>query len=179
MATAPRSFSRPVQNVLPFGFSSEPLGKEYDVVSMFSGCGGMDLGFVGGFKVFGRSYKRLPFRVVWANELNPAACRTYRRNLGTEIICEDIWKVIDTMPSRADVLIGGFPCQDVSVNGKRVGINGKRTGLYRAMLEGIRKTQPKIFVAENIKGLLIERRKRPIHQVVEGRFTVAARRFVF
>ena len=77
---------------------------------MFSGCGGMDLGFQGGFKIFGRSYKRLPFQVVWANELNPAACRTYRRNLGTEIICEDVWKVIDTMPSRAAVLIGGFPC---------------------------------------------------------------------
>jgi len=139
----------------------------------------MDLGFRGGFKVFGRSYKPLPFRVVRANELNPAACRTYRRNLETEIVCDDIWKVIDTMPRRADVLIGGFPCQDVSVNGKRVGINGKRTGLYRAMLEGIRRTQPKVFVAENVKGLLMKHHKRPIHQAVEGRFTVAARRFVF
>ncbi|HEX4487379.1 MAG TPA: DNA cytosine methyltransferase [Terriglobales bacterium] len=167
MATALRSFARPTQDVLSFGCAPEPLEKEYAVVSMFSGCGGMDLGFSGGFKVFGRSYKRLPFRVVWANELNPAACRTYRRNLGTEIICEDIWKVIDTMPSRADVVIGGFPCQDVSVNGKRIGINGKRTGLYRAMLEGIRKTRPKVFVAENVKGLLMKHHHRAIHQVVE------------
>ena len=140
MGTALRSFPRPVQDVLPFAVSPEPQENEHSVVSMFSGCGGMDLGFLGGFKVFGRSYKRLPFRIVWANEHNDAACRTYRRNLGAEIICEDVWRVIDTMPSRADVLIGGFPCQDVSVNGKRVGINGKRTGLYRAMLEGIRRT---------------------------------------
>jgi DNA (cytosine-5)-methyltransferase 1 len=167
MATALRSFVRPTQGVLPFGFAPEPLEREYTVVSMFSGCGGMDLGFSGGFKVFGRSYERLPFRVVWANELNPAACRTYRRNLGTEIICDDIWKVIDTMPSRADVIIGGFPCQDVSVNGKRIGINGKRTGLYRAMLEGIRRTRPKIFVAENVKGLLMKHHHRAIRQVVQ------------
>lgn len=167
MATALRSYPRPVQNVLPLGFPLEPLENEYSVVSMFSGCGGMDLGFRGGFKVFGRPYKRLPFRIVWANEHNAAACRTYQRNLGTEIICEDVWKVIDTMPTRADVLIGGFPCQDVSVNGKRIGINGKRTGLYRAMLEGIRRTRPKVFVAENVKGLLMKHHHRLIHQVVE------------
>jgi DNA (cytosine-5)-methyltransferase 1 len=87
--------------------------------------------------------------------------------LGTEIICDDVWKVIDTMPSRADIVIGGFPCQDVSVNGKRIGINGKRTGLYRAMLEGIRRTRPKVFVAENVKGLLMKHHQRAIHQVVE------------
>lgn len=167
MATALRSFARPTQNVLPFGLPTESSENEYALVSMFSGCGGMDLGFLGGFRVFGRSYKRLPFRIVWANEHNPAACRTYRRNLGTEIICDDVWKVIDTMPSRADVLIGGFPCQDVSVNGKRIGINGKRTGLYRAMLEGIKRTQPKIFVAENVKGLLMKHHHKAIHQVVE------------
>jgi DNA (cytosine-5)-methyltransferase 1 len=71
------------------------------------------------------------------------------------------------MPSRADVIIGGFPCQDVSVNGKRIGINGKRTGLYRAMLEGIRRTRPKIFVAENVKGLLMKHHHRAIRQVVQ------------
>jgi len=167
MATALRSFTHPIQSALPFGLAPKPLEKEFAVVSMFSGCGGMDLGFHGGFRVFGRLYESLPFRVVWANELNPAACRTYRRNLGIEIVCDDIWKVIDTMPNRADVLIGGFPCQDVSVNGKRVGINGKRTGLYRAMLEGIRRTQPKVFVAENVKGLLMKHHHRLIHQVVE------------
>lgn len=167
MATALRSFSRPVQNALPFGLTPEPGEREYSVASMFSGCGGMDLGFLGGFSVFGRKYPRLPFRIVWANEHNPAACRTYRRNVGADIICDDVWKVMDAMPRRADVLIGGFPCQDVSVNGKRTGINGKRTGLYRAMLEGIRRTRPRVFVAENVKGLLMKHHHRAIHQVVE------------
>lgn len=60
-------------------------GKKHTVVSMFSGCGGMDLGFTGGFEVFGRRYRSLPFEVVWANDLNAEACKTYRRNLGYDI----------------------------------------------------------------------------------------------
>lgn len=169
MATALRSIARPIQSVLPLGIElpSKPAEKEHTLVSMFSGCGGMDFGFLGGFRVFRRFYCRLPFRIVWANEHNPAACRTYRRNIGTDIVCDDVWNVIDSMPEQADVLIGGFPCQDVSVNGKRVGVNGKRTGLYKAMLEGIRKTRPKVFVAENVKGLLMKHHHRLIHQVVE------------
>ncbi len=131
-----------------------PKGK-FSVVSMFSGCGGMDFGFHGGFTVFGREYNRLPFEVIRANEHNEAACRTYRKNFGVEIKCEDVWSAVNSIPEQTDVLIGGFPCQDVSVNGKRVGVNGKRTGLYKAMFEGIGRTRQRIFIAENVKGLLM------------------------
>lgn len=58
------------------------------------------------------------------------------------------------MPESADVLVGGFPCQDISVNGKRTGVNGARSGLYKAMIEAIKRTRPKVFVAENVKALL-------------------------
>jgi DNA (cytosine-5)-methyltransferase 1 len=126
--------------------------KTRTVVSMFSGCGGMDLGFTGGFQLLGRDYNALPFEIIWANDLNPAACQTYRRNLGHDIHCGDVWSVIDTLPKSADVLIGGFPCQDISVNGKRAGANGARSGLYKAMIEGIKRVKPKVFVAENVKG---------------------------
>lgn len=139
---------------------------KFSVVSMFSGCGGMDLGFHGGFTVFNREYDSLPFEVIWANEHNAAACRTYRKNLDVDIKCEDVWTAMDSIPKQADVLIGGFPCQDVSVNGKREGVNGKRTGLYKAMIEGIRRANPKIFVAENVKGLLMKDDGASIRQVV-------------
>lgn len=128
--------------------------KKYHVVSMFSGCGGMDLGFRGGFEVFGRRYRSLPFEVAWANDLNGEACKTYQRNLGHEIMRGDVWQLLDRMPTYADVLIGGFPCQDISVNGKRAGVNGARSGLYKAMVEAIRRVKPKVFVAENVKALL-------------------------
>ena len=58
------------------------------------------------------------------------------------------------MPKSADVLVGGFPCQDISVNGKRAGVNGSRSGLYKAMVEAIKRVKPKVFVAENVKALL-------------------------
>jgi DNA (cytosine-5)-methyltransferase 1 len=138
----------------------------FRVVSMFSGCGGMDLGFLGGFKVFNRSYEALPFNISWANELNEAACRTYERNIGREIKPGDIWSLIHTLPRKADVLIGGFPCQDVSVNGKRKGLNGKRTSLYRAMVQAIKAVRPRVFVAENVKGLLTVHNKKAIEQVL-------------
>jgi DNA (cytosine-5)-methyltransferase 1 len=126
------------------------------VISLFSGCGGMDLGFIGNFEALGNTYAKLPFKIIWANELNSQACNTYRHNLKHNIICQDVWDAIHSIPTEADVVIGGFPCQDISINGKRHGITGKHSGLYRAMVSVIEKVQPKIFVAENVKGLLMK-----------------------
>jgi DNA (cytosine-5)-methyltransferase 1 len=138
----------------------------FKVISLFSGCGGMDLGFIGGFNVLGRHYAKHPFKLIWANELNEAACRTYRKNIGNHVRQGDIWTMLDDLPSEADVLIGGFPCQDISVNGKGAGIEGKRSGLYRAMVEAVARVKPKIFVAENVKGLLMKPHAKALHQVL-------------
>ncbi|HSK70961.1 MAG TPA: DNA cytosine methyltransferase [Pyrinomonadaceae bacterium] len=141
--------------------------KSYSVVSLFSGCGGMDLGFRGGFSVFGRKYAKNPFKIIWANEINQAACRTYRRNLDENIHCGDIWDFMDELPKNADVLIGGFPCQDLSINGKGLGINGKRSGQYRAMVEAIKIVKPQVFVAENVKGLLLKTRRESFLKIMD------------
>ncbi|MBC8127076.1 MAG: DNA cytosine methyltransferase [Gloeobacteraceae cyanobacterium ES-bin-144] len=140
--------------------------KKYSVVSMFSGCGGMDLGFRGGFEIFGKRYPKLPFEILWANDLNEAACRTYKRNLGDHIHCGDVWSLISKIPKKADVLIGGFPCQDISINGKGVGVSGARSGLYRAMVAAVDKLRPKVFVAENVRALLMKSRSESLKQVV-------------
>lgn len=142
------------------------VAKKYTVASMFSGCGGMDLGFRGRFDIFGKHYKALPFDIVWANDLNPAACRTYKRNLGHNIHVGSIWDKINLLPETVDVLIGGFPCQDISVNGKRAGVAGARSGLYKAMVEGIVRLQPKVFVAENVKGLLMKYNEESLAQIM-------------
>lgn len=149
-----------------FAFSTVPLDDRYSAVSMFSGCGGMDLGFRGDFSVFGRYYPQHPFHIVWANEINAAACRTYRKNIHSDIICGDVWDHLDTLPSATDVLIGGFPCQDISINGKGAGVNGKRSGLYRAMIEAIKRTNPRVFVAENVKGLLMRNNRASLKQLL-------------
>jgi len=136
------------------------------VISLFSGCGGMDLGFVGGFECLGKKYAKTPYQITWANDFNEAACRTYARNIGKHVHHGDIWKLIDNMPEEADIVIGGFPCQDISVNGKGAGVDGKRSGLYRAMVEVVSRTKPKVFVAENVKGLLMKHNAKSLERVL-------------
>ena len=124
------------------------------VASLFSGCGGMDLGFLGGFRFLDRTYGPLANRIVFANDISEAACRTYRENLDQDIHLTDIDNAMSLLPTRCDILLGGFPCQDVSLNGKRQAETGKRTVLYRKMIESIERARPTVFVAENVRGLL-------------------------
>ncbi|WP_368859041.1 DNA cytosine methyltransferase [Cohnella sp. GbtcB17] len=141
--------------------------KAITVVSLFSGCGGMDLGFVGGFDFLGKTYNKTSFEIIWANEINTAACETYRKNLGEHIVIGDINEKIDEMPTYADVIIGGFPCQDISINGKMKGINGKRSSLYTAIVEAVKRIQPKVFVAENVGGLLLKQNKYSLQKILD------------
>ena len=127
---------------------------KHKIISLFSGCGGTDLGFLGDFTTLDKHYIALPFEVVWANDIEPQACITYERNLGDHITCGDIWDLdISTLPE-GDIVIGGFPCQDFSVAGLRKGFDSKRGRLYTAMKDVIERVKPKMFLAENVKGLL-------------------------
>jgi DNA (cytosine-5)-methyltransferase 1 len=125
------------------------------IVSLFSGCGGMDLGFLGGFEFLGKKFKKTQFEIIWANEINTAACNTYRKNIGNYITEGDIQQKINMLPQYSDIVIGGFPCQDISINGKMEGVKGKRSCLYTSIIDTVKKIQPKIFIAENVKGLLL------------------------
>jgi DNA (cytosine-5)-methyltransferase 1 len=131
--------------------------KKYTVVSLFSGCGGLDLGLEGGFTALGKDYEENPFHVTWANDINAKACETMEFNFPeTEVVRDDITKVLDDkldLP-KADIVVGGFPCQDFSLAGKRKGLTVKRGQLYLSMIEVIKQVNPKIFMAENVKGLL-------------------------
>ena len=144
----------------------EPVTK-HKVVSLFCGCGGMDLGFLGGFTFAGRFYDHLPFEIVWANDIDDLACRTYAENLSEDNLHRgDIVDVMDTLPESADVVIGGVPCQDVSINGQRRLEDGRRTVLYRRMIEVIERCNPRVFVAENVKGLLMSHGKPFFRQML-------------
>jgi len=141
--------------------------KRISVISLFSGCGGMDLGFVGGFDFLGKHYDTTNFDIIWANEISPSACETYRHNLGDHIIVGDINEKINELPSYADIVIGGFPCQDISINGKMKGINGERSSLYTAIVETVRRVQPKVFIAENVGGLLMKQHEYSLKKILE------------
>lgn len=137
------------------------------VISLFSGCGGKDLGFIGGFDFLGIRYPETGFEIVWANDINERACLTYRNNIGDHITCGSIWDTdFSTLPE-ADVVTGGFPCQDFSVAGLRKGFNSDRGLLYLAMKNVIDTVKPKAFVAENVKGLLSMDSGRAIEKIKE------------
>ncbi len=127
------------------------------MVSLFSGCGGLDLGLEGNFTSLGKKFAKQPFHVVWANDINAKACKTMELNFPkTEVVCDDITKVLEhklKIP-KADIVVGGFPCQDFSLAGKRRGLTVQRGQLYLSMAEVVKQVNPKIFLAENVKGLL-------------------------
>jgi len=149
------SFMAKIDSQMSATRKSAGTGK-YKIASLFAGCGGLDLGFVGGFDFLGKRFAKTGFEVVWANELNPAACKTYERNLGEHIICGDIKDAIDSIPAGVDVVMGGFPCQDISINGKMLGIKGRRSCLYTYIVDAVKKLQPKVFVAENVGSLMMK-----------------------
>jgi DNA (cytosine-5)-methyltransferase 1 len=129
------------------------------VVSLFSGCGGLDLGLHGDFTFLGQKYSRNSFEIIYANDINKAATETFKHNFpGVPVVNDDITLVLkgeDSLPESAELVVGGFPCQDFSLAGKRQGLNVKRGQLYLSMVETVRRLQPKVFLAENVKGLLL------------------------
>ena len=112
-------------------------------LSLFSGCGGMDLGF-----------KKEGFDMVWAIDSDKDACETYRKNIGEHIVNQDIVKINFNDVPNCDIILGGFPCQDFSVIWKQPGLNGRRGDLYRHFIRAVVAKKPKAFVAENVRGLL-------------------------
>ena len=175
-----------------------------NVLSLFSGCGGMDLGFEGGFSVLKSSVnekltpsfidkklnngfvqlKKTKFKTVFANDILKDARNAWvnhfmKKGREADLFYSqsivDLVKLhqsgIDVFPKNIDVVTGGFPCQDFSIAGKRNGFNshknhnGKlidevtpteetRGQLYMWMKQVIEITKPKIFIAENVKGLV-------------------------
>jgi DNA (cytosine-5)-methyltransferase 1 len=144
-----------------------PKNETYSIVSLFSGCGGLDLGFKGGFTFLGKTYAENPFKIIWANEINKAACETYNANVDANIVKGPIEENFLSMPPYADVVIGGFPCQDISINGKMAGVDGKRSGLYIWMVKAVSQLRPKMFIAENVKALLMKRHEDSLSRVIE------------
>lgn len=128
------------------------------IISLFAGCGGLDLGF-----------HQQGYDIVWANDFNEWAAQTYKHNLGDAMVCKDIEKIDpfkDKIIPACDLVLGGFPCQDFSMIWKRPGLNGERGNLYKSFLRFVAAKKPKAFVAENVKGLLTANNGKAIEQIV-------------
>jgi len=129
------------------------------VLSLFSGCGGLDLGF-----------HLEGYQTIWANDFSEWAVDSFRNYFGNVIVHSDITKINpyeDKSIPDCDLVLGGFPCQDFSVIWKQPGLNGKRGGLYKHFLDFVDAKKPKAFVAENVKGLLTANNKKAIETIIK------------
>lgn len=126
------------------------------VISLFSGAGGMDLGFV-----------QSGFDIVWSNDFFKEATESYSLNIDDRIVLGDITQIPSSdMPDDIDVVIGGFPCQGFSVANTKRTMKDKRNFLYKELLRVIKDKNPKFFVAENVKGLLSMEQGKVIKMIV-------------
>lgn len=109
------------------------------VVDLFAGCGGLSLGFeANGFKTIGY-------------EMDEQATNTYNKNLIGKCFNEKL--TIDSKYPKADIVIGGPPCQPFSVGGKQLGLKDSRDG-FPIFLSAIKQLQPEILLFENVRGML-------------------------
>jgi len=127
------------------------------VASLFCGCGGMDLGVIGGFSYLGKEYKENPFEIVYAIDNDDYCTKIYNDNFVHKCVVKDVREiVIEEMPP-FDILIGGFPCQSFSIsaqNPPRLGYKDERGMLFFEMVKILKERQPRFFIAENVKGIL-------------------------
>lgn len=136
------------------------------VASLFCGCGGSDLGLLGGFSFLGRHYPRLQFQIVLAVDIDKYAVETYNKNFDHPAICEDVSKIDYSLIPNVDVLIGGFPCQSFSTVNPTKDTNDERANLYKQIVRFLKEKRPKYFICENVKGLLTLQKGSIIKKIV-------------
>nr|WP_272954187.1 DNA (cytosine-5-)-methyltransferase [Vibrio anguillarum] len=123
------------------------------MVSMFTGVGGLDMGFEGGFKYKDQYFEYQPFSTLAAYEKDEKCVETIKKNLNIPISQVELSEeLVNDFPS-ADVLIGGFPCQDFSSCGPKRGLSSDRGQLYKVLVRYMQHHKPKIVCAENVPNL--------------------------
>lgn len=123
--------------------NSAVMKNGYKVASLFAGIGGICYGF-----------QQAGAQIVWANEIDKDACKTYRHNFGDKYLVEGDIKEVDPkdIPD-IDILNGGFPCQAFSVAGYRKGFEDERGNLFFEITRILKVKRPKAILLENVKNL--------------------------
>lgn len=127
------------------------------IISLFSGAGGMDLGF-----------QKAGFEIILANEYDKSIWATYEKNHKAPLLKGDIRSFADEdFPQNCDGIIGGPPCQSWSEAGSLRGIDDERGQLFFEYIRILKAKQPKFFVAENVSGMLAQRHSQAVNNIIE------------
>ncbi len=128
-----------------------------NLISLFSGAGGLDLGF-----------EKAGFNISMANEYDKGIWATYEANHSAPLIKGDIRNIKDTdFPNEIDGIIGGPPCQSWSEAGSLRGINDSRGQLFFDYIRILKNKQPKFFLAENVSGMLASRHSEAVKNIIQ------------
>lgn len=114
-----------------------------EVVSLFSGVGGIDLAF-----------NQAGFKTIFANDIDEPACKTFSQNFKVPIICDDIKHINENDIPNCDCLVAGFPCQAFSIAGYQKGFDDTRGTLFFEIARIIRTKKPQAIFLENVKNLV-------------------------
>ena len=135
--------------------TSTPL-RNYSCAELFAGCGGLALGL-----------ERAGFETVFLNELDKHACNTLRQNRPNWNVIEgDVGSLnFNQFKGKIDLLSGGFPCQAFSYAGKKLGFEDVRGTLFFEFARAIKEIEPKIVLAENVRGLLSHDKGRTLETI--------------
>lgn len=126
------------------------------VVSLCSGCGGLDIGFI-----------NAGFKIIWANDVDKFAIQSYKANIGDHIVHGDINTIeLNEIPNH-DILIAGFPCQPFSIMGNEKGFDDHRGSLFFRICEIIKFHKPEVVVLENV-GRLLKHKKGQSFKIIEN-----------
>ena len=137
------------------------------VVSLFAGCGGADVGILGGFRFGNRNYGRLSTRIVHASDIDAKAVRTYNANFPHLSEATDI-RDLSLEGIAADLVVGGFPCQSFSTVNPTKDPNDDRGQLYLQMARIIKEVRPRAFIAENVKGFMVLGKGRHFNRAIDA-----------
>ena len=126
-----------------------------NIISLFSGAGGFDLGF-----------KKAGFNIIWANEYDKTIWETYEKNHNTPLDHRDIRNISSDEIPECDGIIGGPPCQSWSEAGSQRGIEDTRGKLFYEFIRILKDKQPMFFVAENVSGMLANLHKEAVNNII-------------
>lgn len=150
--------------------------KNFTVVSYFSGCGGLDLGFRGDFEYKGERLEKLPFNIIAAYDKDEKCVETYNNYFGDHAEVKTLTEDFAAWAPKADVLIGGFPCQDFSSCGPKKGLTSERGRSYLSLISYMKTHKPKVVIGENVPHLE-KMEGGTVIKKIEGDFVAVGYRF--